>query len=225
MSLTYQTYLDEIARIAATDQSDSNFSAITPGMIDYAEQRIYRELDLLAARVADSTATTSGSGNRQFTLPTTSGTFRTVTAVNIITPANTSLAEGGVRNSIPCVPRSFVDFVATTNGGRPKFYCVKDATTLLLGPWPDLLYYVEVVGTMRPTPLSQTNSSTFLTTYLPDLFVAASMVFYSGFMRNFGSQADDPKMAQSWESQYQTLFASANAEETRRKYCLMVSTP
>ena len=44
------------------------------------------------------------------------------------------------------------------------------------------------------------------------------MVFASGYQKNFGSQSDDPKMAMSWEDQYQKLMASANAEELRKKW-------
>jgi hypothetical protein len=48
--------------------------------------------------------------------------------------------------------------------------------------------------------------------------MAASMVFASGYMRNFGSQADDPRMSQSWESQYQLLKASAQTEQARQRF-------
>jgi hypothetical protein len=93
-----------------------------------------------------------------------------------------------------------------------------DQFTIILGPWPDANYQVEVIGTIRPTPLSATNTTTFLTTYLPDLFLAASMIFASGYQRDFGSQADNPQQSASWEMQYEKLFASANAEELRKKF-------
>jgi hypothetical protein len=48
--------------------------------------------------------------------------------------------------------------------------------------------------------------------------MAASMVFGSGYMRNFGAQADNPQMSQSWETQYQLLKQSANAEAARQKF-------
>lgn len=50
-----------------------------------------------------------------------------------------------------------------------------------------------------------------------DLFVAAAMVFMSGYQKNFGAQADDPKMAMSWETQYQALLRGAMDEEARKK--------
>jgi len=48
--------------------------------------------------------------------------------------------------------------------------------------------------------------------------MAASMVFGSGFMRDFGSQTDDPQQSGSWETQYQALLRSADVEELRKKY-------
>ena len=93
-----------------------------------------------------------------------------------------------------------------------------DPTTIVFGPSPNASYYVEVIGTIRPEALSVTNTTTAITTYIPDVFMAASMVFASGYMRNFGSQADDPKMAQSWEAQYQTLKASTSAEQARQRF-------
>jgi len=40
----------------------------------------------------------------------------------------------------------------------------------------------------------------------------------AGYMRDYGSQADDPRMAMSWEQQYAQRLASANKEEMRRKF-------
>lgn len=62
------------------------------------------------------------------------------------------------------------------------------------------------------------NSQSFISEYFPDLFVMASMIYISAYQRNFGRQADDPQMAQSYESQYQLLLKSAGVEEARKKY-------
>ena len=85
------------------------------------------------------------------------------------------------------------------------------------------LFYdaAEVVGTVRPDSLSSTNQTTFISLYLPDLFLAASMVFVSGYQRDFAlgaSQPNDPGMPINYESQYQTLLKSAGVEEARKKF-------
>jgi hypothetical protein len=93
-----------------------------------------------------------------------------------------------------------------------------NTTTILLGPWPDGGYTIEIVGTTRATPLSNANQSNYLSNQLPDVYIAAAMIFASGWMRNFGAQMDNPQMAMSWETQYQNLLKSATVEEFRRKF-------
>jgi hypothetical protein len=93
-----------------------------------------------------------------------------------------------------------------------------DERTFSLGPWPNAAYTLEIIGTYRPASLSASNTTTFISQYLPDIFVMASMIFISGYQRNFGRQSDDPAMAQSYESQYQALLRGATVEEYRKKF-------
>jgi hypothetical protein len=65
--------------------------------------------------------------------------------------------------------------------------------------------------------LSATNNTTFISLYLPDLFIMASMIYISGYQRNFGRANDDPQMAITYESQYQALLKGAMSEEYRKK--------
>lgn len=210
--------------IASTSLTDPNFVALLPGMIDYAEQRIYRELDLISTTTRLA-STTGGSGvnacvANSRTISFTQGTFVVAEQINIITPASSASPDVGTRNTLVPVSKEFMDAVWTSSTGAsvPLYFAPQDDHTFVVGPWPDQAYPVEVVGKIRPAPLSSGNTETFLTTYLPDLFVAASMVFASGYMRNFSAQADDPRMSQSWENQYQLLRSSADAENMRKKF-------
>ena len=219
MSLTYTTYVDQVANIMAVDSTTSQFQTMLPGMIDYAEQRIYRELDLLNTVTRDSTLSLT-SNNRNFALPVTAnGIFITVQGINVITPAG-NVPETGTRNALQPTTRDFLDTVWNSPGGAavPKYFAMIDQTDIIVGPWPDDTYNVEVIGTIRPNPLTQSNSSTFLTQYLPDVFLAASLIFAFGYMRDYGGMSDNPQSAQSWENQYQNLIKSANAEELRKKW-------
>ena len=94
---------------------------------------------------------------------------------------------------------------------------VRGASTLF-GPTPDQAYAVHVTATTRPAPLSATNSTTWLSLNVPELMVAAGMVFAAGHMRDFGAQSDNPQMAQSWETQYGNLMKSANVDSLRMKF-------
>lgn len=220
MSLTYNTYVEQIANIMAVKSTTPQFQTMLPGMIDYAEQRIYREIDLLNTVVRDSSASLS-AGSRNFNFPVTSnGIFVTVQGINVITPAGT-VPDNGTRVALQPISRDYLDTVHNSSTGAtgvPKFFAMIDQDSIIVAPRPAANYVVEIIGTIRPNALSASNPNTFLTQYLPDLFLAASMVFGSGYQRDFGSQADNPQQAASWEMQYQTLFKSANAEELRKKF-------
>lgn len=219
MSINYTSYVSQISNLMAALSSDPNFNIMLPGMIDYAEQRIYREGDFLATYITDI-STNVVANNRTFSYPTSQGSFLVIDQINIFTPI-TALSSNGVRVPLQVASKQYIDMVYpsdATSIGVPQFFAPVNATSCYLGPVPDQAYNVEVIGTQRPLPLSASNSSTFLTQTLPDLFVAASMIFASGYMRNFGSQADDSPMAASWQSQYDKLFASAGMEELRKKY-------
>lgn len=219
MSLNYSTYVAQLANLMATDSTTPEFQTMLPGCIDYAEQRIYREIDLLSTVVRDTTSVLT-PGDRNFTLPTTAnGPFVTVQGINIVTPAG-STVDNGKRNALSAVARDYLDMVwnSSAGAGVPINFAMIDQNNIIVGPWPAAAYSVEVIGTITPNPLSATNTTTFLTLYLPDLFMAASLVFASGYMRDFGAQSDNPAQAASWEAQYQTLFKSANMLELRKKW-------
>lgn len=219
MSLTYDTWVSQLANLMVVSSADANFQIFLPGCRDYAEQRLYRELDPLYAQVTDSTASVS-SGVRTFTPPTTYGSFITVDSINIMTPVGTT-ASNGTRSPLVPVSPEVIDALypsGQTATGVPAYYAMRSPTQIILGPAPDAAYGTEVIGVQRPTPLSSANSSTFLTTYCPDVFMAASMVFASGYMRDFGAQADNPQMGASWEAQYKLLVASAGMEQARAKW-------
>lgn len=218
MSYTYATYVAALANEMVMDPADTNFLGILPTIIDYAEQRIYRELDLLST-VTRQTGTLT-VGTRTFNLPTTSGRFVVTNGFNVITPSSQITPDNGTRNPLVPVSRDFLDVVwpSTTGAGRPTDYAMITDQQIIVGPSPDAAYTVECIGTIRPNALAAGNTTTVLTLYLPDVFFAASMISGAGWQRNFGAQADDPKTAVSWESQYKTLIASANVEEARKRY-------
>ena len=219
MTMTYTTYVAALAEMMVVPPTDQNFTAILPSIIEYAEQRIYREIDLFYTNVTDSSGALT-TNNRQFTLPTTQGTFIVVDYINVLTPVG-STASNGTRNPLTPMSRDVIDVIypsGQTGTGVPQYFALIDPTVAILGPSPDAAYAVEVIGTVRPEALSLANPTTFITSYIPDVFLAASMVFASGYMRNFGSQADDPKMSQSWENQYQILKSSVDAEQARLKF-------
>ncbi len=215
---TYATWVAELANLCVIDASDTNFVANLPSTIDDAEQRIYRDLDLLNTVTRDTG--TLSTGTRTFNLPSNNGRFVVTNGFNVITPVGTTTPDNGTRNQLVPCSRDGLDYLwpSTTGAAVPALFAMITDQQIIVGPAPDAAYTIEVIGTIRPTPFSASNTTTYLTLYLPDLFLSASMVFMSAYMRNWGAAADDPKMATSWESHYQTELASANIEEARKRY-------
>jgi hypothetical protein len=213
------SYVTQIATMAVVEPANSAFLVILPQMITYAENRIYRELDFLFTSIA-TTAYGLTAGSRVISVP--AGTLVVPEQINLITPAGTSDPNAG--NRVPLLPttKEFLDQVygsgLSANRGQPKYFVPFDDYTFLVGPYPDSSYTCEIVGTYRPDSLSATNLTTFISLYLPDLFIMASMIYISAYQRNFGRANDDPQMAITYESQYQALKASAMAEENRKKF-------
>jgi len=221
MTLTYSSYVDQLTNLMSVASStDPNFSTFLPGAIDYAEGRIYRDLDLLATRIT-STAGACSSGVRTVALSTTQGTFLVVERVNVMSSAGAP-SSAATRNPLLFVSPDWLDATYPTAlssyCGLPLFTARLSDTTLAFGPAPDQAYGLEVSGTYRPSALSSGNSSTWLTQNVPELFMAATMVFAAGFQQNFGAQADNPQASGSWEQQYQALLQTATVDELRKKY-------
>jgi hypothetical protein len=202
---------------SATPSSDANFNNILPRAIEQAEQRIYRELDLITATT--SQVATLSSGVRNVAIP---GGIIILDDLNVITPAGTA-PDAGTRNPVQRVSLSFLNAVAPTAAAAlgtpslPRYYALLDDVNVRLGPAPDAAYQAEFIGPIRPAPMSASNPTTWLGTNIPDLFLAALNVFMAGYQRDFGAQSDNPQLALSWEATYQELKKSAAVEEARRK--------
>lgn len=211
------SYVAQIATMAVVEQTDPAFLTILPQMITYAENRMYRDLDFLFTSIA-TTAYGCTVGSRIVAVP--AGTLVVPEQINIITPVGTSDPDLGTR--IPLLPttKEFLDQVynVASNKGLPKYFVPFDDYTFLLGPYPDAAYTCEIIGTYRPDSLSAANKTTFISLYLPDLLIMASMIYVSAYQRNFGRANDDPQMAVTYESQYQALLKSATTEENRKKF-------
>lgn len=224
--MNYSQIVTALAQLVVVPEADTNFQAILPSTFAYADGRIYRELDMLVANVRDATASTAAL-DRNFILPTTLGTFLIVDGINVITPAGTA-PDSGTRTPLTPVSRDVLDFIwpSTVGASVPEMfayisqdtYSTPSQTQVLLGPWPNSAYRLEVIGKIQPAVLSSSNANTYLSDNLSDLYIAACMIYLSGWQRNFGAQADDPRASQSWETQYATLRDSAATFEARKRW-------
>jgi len=229
-ALTYNGYVTQIATLAVVNvetvsgvvvgANDDAFDAIIPQMLNYAELRIQRDVDLLPLQTSRPYTFTNGSNIFQVSVDD----FVTIQTIETATGPLLPVTKEFLQNvygtiSGASTPLYFAPYggdVATAGNTYNRF---------VLGPWPDSNYPVTVTGTIRmpslyknaTTALAATET-TFISKYLPDLLIMASMIFISGYQRNFGRESDDPAMAQSYETQYQALLKGVVVEEYRKKF-------
>lgn len=221
MSYNYTQFVAELANLAGTTTTQPNFVTELPNAIDYGEQRIFRDLDLIATITTD-TSQVCTPNIRTVGVP---GSFVTVKGLNIVTPIGATPNNGKinqcVRASQDLLDAIFPD--ATIVGVPYRFHIQSQgyggiAGVAVLGPWPDQAYTVQYVGTQRPAPISQSNQSTFLSTALPDLFLIACMIHMSAYQKNWSALGPDPAAGATYENQYKTLLKGCSAEEMRKRY-------
>lgn len=219
MSFTYDTFVDALRLEAEMPASNTSFNSFIPVIIDQAEQLIYRDLQLIATTVSDSSGTTTPN-QRTFTLPTASGRFVVLESVAVL--------NGTDRTPLVKVSREVLDVLwpnsVGTLGVTPTKWAPLTDQVIILGPSPASALNLECIGTIRPAALSASNQNTFISNYLPDLLMAAAMFYAAAYKQNFGAQADNPKLAISWKDVYDRILTTAQGEEIKRKYQGFYST-
>jgi len=214
--LTYNTYVTQIATMAVVPVADPNFEIIIPSMIDYAQLRMQRDLDFLNTSGTGTYTGTAGSYNLQLS---TGYPFVVMENVGVTDPTTNYVLQ------LTPVTKEFIYAVYPQGStqGLPQYFAPFNDNLMLVAPIPDQAYTFNVVGTQRfPAFGDGTNgtvTSNFISEYLPDIFIMASMVYISAYQRNFTSAAsNDPQMAVTYETQYQTLLKGAMVEEARKKF-------
>jgi hypothetical protein len=213
MEYTYTIFTEALSGETNIPLTNTAFSNIIPVIIDQAEGMIYREpgLEFLSTMVRDDSGFTTVD-DRAFTLPRVFSVLHTIARV-----------DGNDRTLLTKVSREVLDFIyprriSESAADVPEKWAPFTDQIVYLGPVPGGEVQLECVGEVRPAQLSSTNPTTWLWTYLGDLAFAAAMIMASGYMRNFGSQADDAKMAMSWKAVYDGLLPGAQSQEMRRKH-------
>jgi len=191
------------------NNEDSDFLNILPAMFEYADGRIYRELDFLTTLITQPI--TLVALNREIALPASVLSLR---QVKVCTPVG-AITNNSSRVTLDRINPETLDVFWPQAGYKPsvpKKYAVVgnggDLTSphiIRFMPTPDRAYSCELLGMIRPAPPSPSNQQTYLTVTYPALYVAACMVFGTGYQRDYGAQADDPARAMSWETTYTTL--------------------
>jgi len=235
--LSYNAYIQNLGvmAVALTQETagvwsfiDEPLQTIVPSILNYAEQRISRDLDMLSSQTSNTYTLTAGAP--VFSLPVND--FQVVQTLEIV-----QTYQGTVVNSTPLVAVS-KEFIQNCFGGMmsanvPRYYAMygdnfgdeQDSfTNILFGPPPNYAYSLRVTGTQAQPSLYQNaitgtadTAYTYISQWYPDLLILASMIYVSAYQRNWSSTSDDAEMGQSYEKQYQALRLGAIPMENKRK--------
>lgn len=203
---------------------DPPFTAIIPSMLNYAEDRIARDVALYSALT--SLPYTLSVGNN--TLSISVNDFVTVQTVG--------LTVNGQFTPLLPVSKEFIQncYPSTATPAAPQYFAMvggdqatggNTSNNILVGPPPDNNYPVSVFGTIRMPSLFKfanagqaTGNYTFISTWLPELLIMASMLYITAFQRNFSATSDQAEMGVNYEQQYTALLRAVATEEARKRF-------
>lgn len=231
--LTWNSYLQQVAAMMVVQTTtvnglvsgvDADTNTIIPQALQYAELRIQRDLDLLAARASKSYI--MASGTNQLTL-----------LASDFIAVETMMVNNGI-NTTAVLPTS-VEFLQNVYGdssstGVPIYFAMyggdilsggNTSSYIQYGPYCSGNYTALLTGFVRLPSLFSfasaalaASGTTWISTYLPDLLIQASMIYVSEFQRNFSAVSNDPQMPGIYEQQYQSLLGGAKSENSRSKF-------
>src|SRR5210317_806063 len=204
------TYAELVQKIRDYTEVDDNvFTAtIVNGFLSDAEFRILRDVD--------------SDNNRQYAQADIVNGQRYVNTplINdqtlVIRSAQITNSTGGADNS----NRSFleyrdVNFISEYNPegtqGLPKYYSYWDENTIVIAPTPDQNYNMQINYILKPTGLSSTNTTTYLSKEFPNGLLYACLVEAYGFLKG---PAD---MIQFYEGKYQQALQGFTVEQMGRR--------
>ena len=152
---------------------------ILNGFINDAEYRILREVDSDNNR-RYATANLIAS-TRFIDVPTDLLIVRSAQIVD------SDLADGSTdqnRDFLQFRDTSFMsEFNPTATTGVPKYYSNWDETRIVVAPTPNATYTIQLNYILKPTGLSSTNTTTYLSTEFPNGLLYACLVEAYGFLK------------------------------------------
>lgn len=211
MAYNYTTLVEALSIESKIPATDASFAAALPTFIRQGEGLIYRDIPFLSTIVTDTSGTLPAN-TRQFTLPRE---FKVLHSINRV--------DGNERPPLIKISREAMDMLWTRTISEsasdvPRNWAPLTDQVVLFGPVAGASVQLVCIGEVTPEPISADNDETWVSLNLPDLLLAACMIGVTGYMRNWGSQADDPKMAVSWREVYERLLGPAKSDEMRRKF-------
>jgi hypothetical protein len=158
----------------------SDLTTSITGFIQLGENRIYRDLRVRQMETALSATIAAG------VIAVPSGYLEMKYAYVSGSPAT--------KMSRKDAEWIYANYPTRSSGGVPKFFA-REAETFIFGPYPDSTYTVTGLYYKRLSALSDTNTTNWLTSDVPDLILFASMCEAAPWLQ------DDARIP-LWEKKY-----------------------
>lgn len=196
------TYDELVTNIRNYTEVDANVftNAVINTFITMAESQILRDIDLDVFKLEVSGTMTSG--NKFLAAPSDILTHRYI----MITSDNNQI---------------FLDFRDTSfmkeywpNGattGVPRYYSVWDQDTFYVAPTPNANFVVELGYIYRPTQLSSTNTTTWISVNAPEALL------YACLLQAYSYTKGPPDMLQYFNNTYKQAIQALGIEQQGRR--------
>ena len=197
--MNYSELLDNIRNYTEID-SNVFTSGVVDTFITMAENRILRDIDLDVFK-KESTGTLT-IGSKFLGAPS-----------DILTHRYLMITVDGDQRFLDFRDTSFVKeyWPDGTDTATPKYYSVWDQNTFLLSPTPDAAYAVEVGYVYRPAQLSSSNTTTWISTNVPEALLYACLIQAYSYTKG------PLEMLQYFENAYKQAIQGLGIEQQGRR--------
>ena len=201
------TYSELVQKIRDYTEVDANVltSTIVNGFIEDAEYRLLRDVD-------------TDSNKRYATAQLISGTRFTDTPDNLLIIRSAQIVDSdGVgqannRDFLQYRDTSFMsEFNPAESTGVPKYYSSWDNNTIVVAPTPNANYTIQLNYILKPTGLSSTNATTYLSQQFPNGLLYACLVEAFSFLKGPND------LLQLYEGKYKQAVEGFSVEQMGRR--------
>ena len=211
------TYAELVTQIRDYSETDSAVltTTIVNDIIAHAEDRIFRsvELDCFKEYISGNTA----ANNRFVSLPGQTTAASTPTISDIATIRYVTIyTDSGTKERF-ALERVDADFLneyyptpETGSSAKPRYYATWDMGTIAIAPTPNAVYKFEIGITKKPTGLSSSNTTTWVSVNAERALLYACMVETFKFLKA-------PQDQQVYEQAYATALQELAQEQLGKK--------
>ena len=196
------TYDELVTNIRNYTEVDSNVftNAVIDTFITMAENKILRDIDLDVFKL-EATANTTAN-NRFLVAPS-----------DILTHRYLMVTINGNQTFLDFRDTSFMKeyWPDSTATGTPKYYAVWNQNTFYIAPTPDAAYVVQLGYIYRPTQLSSTNTTTWISTNAPEALL------YSCLIQAYSYTKGPLDMLKYFEDSYKQAIQGLGIEQQGRR--------